>query len=478
MKVKSLFIKDYKQFKDFELDLTYPKGHRKEGQPLDKVCIIGQSGTGKTTLLKFVELFSKLETAFVDQGNGTVKQVFRNADSIKLFEFVGCKCNLILNNLLFKVKVLSTSSFSNGGNLKSDDVISALDSIKIKNIFIPAEQNANFNELETKIKYVEKNTPHKVIHNNFEENGSQSTQISVTNQSNFIEVLIPTTKDFLSITPNYFPYYWGMVKNDAKTFQINLLNKRNEFSKLVTDLKTPQSQIQKEVEKLRDWEEKQVNPLKKLADEFLDKILNHFHLKVKTEVDFEDIGFIKVETLQGKEVANDILSTGVKQILLTALPLYALKPENSIILFDEPERSLYPDIQTQIIELYTNLAKGSQFFIATHSPLIASSFEPWEIVELRFNDEGNVYREKYYEDENHIDNYKFYPEYLRYDTILSKVFDLPNEANPKRRKILDEIAILEKHLKNGVSQEEKTVLWEKYQALQKKVNWEEDDEKY
>ena len=97
---------------------------------------------------------------------------------------------------------------------------------------------------------------------------------------------------------------------------------------------------------------------------------------------------------------------------------------------------------------------------------------------MRFNDEGNVYREKYYEDENHIDNYKFYPEYLRYDTILSKVFDLPNEANPKRRKILDEIAILEKQLKNGVSQEEKTVLWEKYQALQKKVNWEEDDEKY
>ena len=31
MKVKSLLIKDYNQFKDFELDLTYPKGHKKEG---------------------------------------------------------------------------------------------------------------------------------------------------------------------------------------------------------------------------------------------------------------------------------------------------------------------------------------------------------------------------------------------------------------------------------------------------------------
>lgn len=48
MKVKEIYIKDFRQFKDFALDLTYPKGHIKEGQPLDKVCFIGQSGTGKT----------------------------------------------------------------------------------------------------------------------------------------------------------------------------------------------------------------------------------------------------------------------------------------------------------------------------------------------------------------------------------------------------------------------------------------------
>ena len=313
-----------------------------------------------------------------------------------------------------------------------------LSKIKYKTIFIQAEQKADFSMLEKEIS-------HKLMYGNE-----------------------PNVKDFVEISPLIFNYFWQIIKDEAKTFQKNLINKRNEFSKLVTDLKTPQSQIQKEVEKLRDWEEKQVNPLKKLADECLDKILIRFNSKIKTEVDFEDIGFIKVETLQGKEVTNDILSTGVKQILLTALPLYALKPENSIILFDEPERSLYPDVQTQIIDFYTSLGNDCQFFFATHSPLIASSFEPWEIVELKFNEEGNVYREKYYEGENHVDNYKFYPEYLRYDTILSKVFDLPNEANPKRRKVLDEIAILEKQLKNGASQEEKEVLWKEYKLLQKK----------
>ncbi len=52
MFISSIKISDHHQFKDFELDLTYPKGHQKAGQPLDKVCIIGQSGTGKTTLLE------------------------------------------------------------------------------------------------------------------------------------------------------------------------------------------------------------------------------------------------------------------------------------------------------------------------------------------------------------------------------------------------------------------------------------------
>ena len=54
MKLSQLHIQHYRQFDDLKLDLTYPEGHEKAGQPLDKVCFIGQSGTGKTTLLRFV----------------------------------------------------------------------------------------------------------------------------------------------------------------------------------------------------------------------------------------------------------------------------------------------------------------------------------------------------------------------------------------------------------------------------------------
>ena len=54
MKITKIELNDFHQFKNLTIDLTYPKGHSKEGEPLDKVCIIGQSGTGKTTLLKLI----------------------------------------------------------------------------------------------------------------------------------------------------------------------------------------------------------------------------------------------------------------------------------------------------------------------------------------------------------------------------------------------------------------------------------------
>jgi hypothetical protein len=39
MKIGEIRITNYHQFKDFALDLTYPTGHPKEGQPLEKVSL-------------------------------------------------------------------------------------------------------------------------------------------------------------------------------------------------------------------------------------------------------------------------------------------------------------------------------------------------------------------------------------------------------------------------------------------------------
>jgi hypothetical protein len=126
------------------------------------------------------------------------------------------------------------------------------------------------------------------------------------------------------------------------------------------------------------------------------------------------------------------------------------------------------------IDIYTSLTTDCQFFYATHSPIIASSFEPWEIVELKFNAKtGKVVQELYYEgEERHVDNYTINPEYLRWDDILQRVFDLDSEGNEKRVKALMKLATLESKLKKkNLSPEERETLWNEYLKLSKLTGW-------
>ena len=176
------------------------------------------------------------------------------------------------------------------------------------------------------------------------------------------------------------------------------------------------------------------------------------------------------------------MSTGhyyfrTKQFIFTALPLYILEPNNAVILIDEPETSLYPDIQQQIVKTYTSFGTNCQFFFATHSPIIASSFEPWEIVELEFDNEGFVQRKLYYKGENHVNNYTIDPRYLRWDSLLQKMFDVEGDGNSKYRipKMM-EIATLESQLKqmknNGATKTEIKEKWETYKRVGQLLDWE------
>jgi hypothetical protein len=154
-----------------------------------------------------------------------------------------------------------------------------------------------------------------------------------------------------------------------------------------------------------------------------------------------------------------------------------LKPKHTIILFDEPERSLYPDLQRLIIDYYQQLTANCQFFFATHSPIIASSFEPWEIIELKFDKEGHIYQEQYYEGERHVDNYTISPDHLTYDLMLSKVFDLQETHSPVRDEKIAEVLMLRNELnrlkKQGkLSTQQGEKLYNEYIKLAQKLSWE------
>jgi len=249
--------------------------------------------------------------------------------------------------------------------------------------------------------------------------------------------------------------------------------------------------IKKEIDsynhKIEEWKKSHKNPLEEL-DKFLKPIFSKFYLRVKTEPDnYDEIKFIPIESLSFNEnkeavktaVQTQFLSSGTQQILSRTVPLFALKPKHTIILIDEPENSLYPNIQKEFIDFITQESwnegeKTCQFFFATHSPTIASSFDPWEIVELQFNADGKVEQKQYYEGERHVDNYKIHPKYLRWDKILTQVFDIESEGDEERQKQLYELAKIQSKIdynkKNG-NKEKLDELLDAFKKLAEKLQW-------
>jgi len=73
---------------------------------------------------------------------------------------------------------------------------------------------------------------------------------------------------------------------------------------------------------------------------------------------------------------ND-LSGGEKEIITKVLPLFLDDVKESVILIDEPESSLHPEWQNQILDIYREFAikNNNQFIIATHSPHITGAVE-------------------------------------------------------------------------------------------------------
>ena len=437
MKVSELYIKKYHQFENFTLNLTYPEGHPKAGKPLDKVCFIGQSGTGKTTLLKILsEVIIEVvsfeyggEADFIDVDYGKIRIDF-------VFE------DIIINSCILKPS-FSVSTWNYQMNFLNNSWTSFW------------EHNPNFRIIMSSSEMSLNDTSKEKNENSF-------------NKKDFIFFL-----EYHSLKD-----YWQAMNEEVTTYRETLIKKSLEIAEIAQKLNFNPQVLDKATDEFRKWREETPNPIQDLVDNYLDKIIGRFNLKVKTELDFEkkeDIETIKIQQKNGKEIPFEALSIGTKQVILTALPLYGLKPKDSIILFDEPERSLYPDIQTEIVDFYTSMSENSQFFFATHSPLVAASFEPWEIIELKFNEEtGNVEQELYYDIEKgrHVDNYTIYPQYLTYDGILKRVFDMKKEPNSLRMNELVKLATLESQLKhNDLSPEAKKEKFEEYKKIADQLDW-------
>ncbi|MCP4155838.1 MAG: AAA family ATPase [bacterium] len=465
MKLSRIKLTDYYQFKDLDIDLTYPQGHKKAGEPLDKVCFLGQSGTGKTTLLRLIKWFISQTR---DIGENIDLPVPTVADTIQMdFRLFEPHLEYRVGNRTINEKLDLFLYYDWPDDMDKDSFFDRLkeDYTKSSPVLI------NF---PTELLW-RKNRPHPVSLDAIDELEKIKLQDQVPPGLGKRRVIDFAVADITK--------QWEYILNSIRKHRAVDILYKNKIAD-ATLRKEESAAEKKTLKKIKDeyekWQTGNRSPLNSLAEDCLDPILSRLGLKVKLYLDeksVDNLGFIGLQTLSGLDVPYEFWSTGTRQLIQTLLPLYQLNPRQSVILVDEPERSLYPDIQRYTVETYIKRAPDSQFFFATHSPVITAAFEPWEIVELKFDNQcREVYRECYYEENNHVDNYMVYPEYMRWDSILQRVFDLDEEGSEKRAQGLKRLIDLEMRIeqfknKNKLDSPKGRELVDEFLLLNRKLGW-------
>lgn len=354
MKISKLHIDQFRHLENLDFDFTYQTGERK-GQPLDKICFIGQSASGKTGLLELIkETISQFYDSRIISEDKILTPLYFNPYNIELdFEadsiiYKHKKESIEINNKKFNFH----EGNYNGG---SEDVINYKNKLFYFTAEILSKQNIKLFEEETVILIERYKSLKEKIRDNYY----------------FRLTFDDKVEDAIWI---------GLLEEN-----INYLQKFLQFaSELINSGKMLDSSSQKTVD---NWKDNNINPLIAFSENF-NKILE----KINLEVDL--VNTRNIVPLHNKISEENIpiqhTSTGTKQLLLTALLLFKLDTKDSIILIDEPERSLYPDMQMDLMDYYQNIAPKAQFIVATHSPFIAASFEADERFILYFNEEGKV----------------------------------------------------------------------------------------
>ncbi|WCC44479.1 AAA family ATPase [Tenacibaculum finnmarkense] len=215
----------------------------------------------------------------------------------------------------------------------------------------------------------------------------ENIEVFTENPINLIEKYTNITNDYQNQLVNIFDNkvpkeIWLSLITDILEYRKKFTQKMSEL--IHKGLLGNPTKLQAEFSK---WQKENPNKLMDFADKF-----NPLLEKLNLEVDLVNTEYsIPIINKRNEEIIPiQHTSTGTKGLLLSFLPLFKLNTKDAIILMDEPERSLYPDMQMSLMENYQNLAPDAQFIVATHSPFIAASFEPEERFILYFDTDGKV----------------------------------------------------------------------------------------
>lgn len=359
MKLRSLHIESHRQLENIDFDFTYPKNHPNSGKTLEKICIIGQSATGKTSILELIKnSILHLNSIELLNGNCLMPNYEQNFNGEIEFEYEGGLLKLAGESVVKNNRIINGTSSDMGGG-----ILEKLVHTDLKVVYLSSE----------------------IVSRNAIDIFSQNPANLDSQSEVAVSRLQSLNKD------NVVVFEFGAEANKSNWLNLlsEILEYRKRFTQMASELinKGAIADTKKLSSQYDQWAEKNKNPLIPFAEKF-----NPILKKLNLEIDLINTEYpIPVKSLSKNEIIPfQGLSTGTKNLLFSMFSLYAIDSSEAIVLIDEPERSLFPDIQIDLMQHYQNLASKAQIIVATHSPFIAAAFEPEERFILYFDEKGDV----------------------------------------------------------------------------------------
>lgn len=371
MKICAITIVEHNQFKDFTIDFTYPSGHPKAGEPMDKLCLIGPNGTGKTTILECLfQAFSPHAEPpppmffLVPRPFQLVLKVLLDNQFIYIAKRVGeATCYFKQSIETVENWHHGLAAFSQEHSLEDQDLIHKLNfNDNATDLFIYSPAEGDISQYKGDIPNTNLNESLGLFSNR-----PALNLINAENVKNFWNLLI------------------YLIKKREKDLQVFQEQEQNQDKTLRQINKEFDAQNPKILDKIAD-----------LWNRILEKAGLEFDVKnasIPVQLTENLLAYIKHKST-GKKIEYHQLSTGIRNFIFRVGHIFALyfdRPINKgLLLMDEPENSLYPNFLYDLVDVYFNLTENTQLIMATHSPIIAAQFEPHERLLLDFDENGSI----------------------------------------------------------------------------------------
>ncbi len=391
MKITEIRIKNYRQFRNFHLSLRHPVTQA----PLEKVCLIGANGTGKSTLLRWL---SEILQSAID---APIKGDFRHWDFASISLIGGCiqlgtestyfvaqpYKNLISGSSTRFMIVYFPASIQTGGQWESlwqtqthrldDQLQSSLESLQLE----PEQARDRF--------ILQDNSHDLIIYASPDGSSQLSQELPQTTLNQAIQLF------------DRMPAYHHVSYEDVAGFWNVLIYqiKKRESEKLAF-WEAPETQRQEVAKARRMFDAAHPEILTELAKQWnliLERAGLEFDLenaKIPVQLNENLLAYIRSRHAPDQPIPYNQLSTGIRNLIFRLGHIYSLyfnrQIDRGFLLIDEPELSLFPDLLYDIIDRYLAITQNTQMFVATHSPIIAGQFEPYERIILKFDDIGFV----------------------------------------------------------------------------------------